>query len=320
MDKDLLEQAAQRFAEADRILVTSHVRPDGDAVSSVLALGLALQERGKNVQMVLVDGVPSDGKHLQGSEQIVRSGQAPVDLVVALDAADRERTGETLREFSVVDINIDHHITNTRFATVNLVDPAAVSTTAMLAEYFPFLGLDFTTGVVEAMLNGLLTDTIGFRTANMNPKALRIAADLVEKGADLSALYERALLRRSFAAMRYWGQGLVKLQRQGELIWTSLSLADRKAAVYPGNDDAELINNLSMVEGAAITILFVEQADKQVKISWRSQSGHDVSQLAAQFGGGGHIAAAGAVLNGSLEEVQDKVVLSALSYLQAVPV
>ncbi|MEX1071315.1 MAG: DHH family phosphoesterase, partial [Anaerolineales bacterium] len=319
MDSELLKQAAQRFADADRILVTSHVRPDGDAVSSVLALGLALKERGKDVQIVLVDGVSADGKHLPGADQVVRRAKPPVDLVVSLDAADRERTGESLREFPTVDINIDHHITNTRFAAINLVDPAAVSTTAMLADYFPAFGLDFSPAVVDAMLNGMLTDTIGFRTSNMNAKALRIAADLVEKGADLSALYERALLRRSFAAMRYWGMGLSKLQRDGDLIWTSLTLADRVTAGYPNNDDAELVNNLSAVEGALITILFVEQADKQVKISWRSQGGRDVSQLAAQFGGGGHEAAAGAVLNGTLEVVQQKVLRSALSYLQAVP-
>lgn len=320
MDNHSLSQAAERLAAAQHVLITSHVRPDGDAVSSVLALGLALQARGQDVQMVLVDGVSSDAKHLQGADQIVRSAKPPVDLVVTLDSAAQDRTGEALHPFPNVDINIDHHVTNTRFAVINLIDPAAVSTTAMLAEYFPAFSLEFTPSVVDAMLNGMLTDTIGFRTSNMNPKALRIAADLVEKGADISALYERALLRRSFVAMRYWGAGLGKLQKQGDLVWTSLSLADRKAIGYPGNDDAELVNNISMIEGALITIMFVEQSSNQVKISWRSQGGHDVSQLAAQFGGGGHVAAAGAVLSGTLDEVQEKVLQSAQAYLQAVPV
>lgn len=318
MDSELIRQAAERLANAQNILVASHVRPDGDAVSSVLAFGLALQGAGKSVQIVLSDGVSADTRHLRGSEQIVRSAKPPVDLVVTLDAAAQDRCGDALSGFPDVDINIDHHVTNTGYAAINLVDPAAVSTTALLVELFPALGLDFSPAVVDAMLTGLLTDTIGFHTSNMNPKALRIAADLVEMGADLPALYERALLRRSFQAMRYWGAGLSKLQREGELVWTSLSLADRKAASYPSNDDAELINNLSMVEGAAITIIFVEQADKQVKISWRSQGNHDVSKLAAQFGGGGHVPAAGAVVTGSLEEVQDKVLQAALAYLQTV--
>lgn len=307
MNTELLQQAAARLRAAQRVLVTSHVRPDGDAVSSVLALGLALQAKGKQVQMVLADGVPADFKHLHGWAEVVRSAVAPVDLVVTVDAATQDRCGESLSGFPKVDINIDHHISNTNFGELNLVDPAAVATCALLAEHFPILGLEFSPAVLDALLTGILTDTMGFRTSNMTPKALRLSADLVEQGADLPALYERALLRRSFQAMRYWGAGLTSLQQEGGLVWGSLTLADRKAASYPGNDDAELINNISMIEGAAITVLFVEQADGQVKVSWRSQGGHDVSRIAAQFGGGGHVAAAGAVVHGSLAEAHERV-------------
>lgn len=319
MDKNTIEQARQRFQAAKSVLVASHVRPDGDAIASVLGLGLALQAQGKQVQMVLSDGVPMGFDHLKGSQAVQRTPKVAAELVVAVDAADRERCGEALRGIDRVDINIDHHITNTKYAALNLIDPTSVATCALLAEHFPALGLEFSPAVVDALLTGILTDTLGFRTSNMNPKALRIAADLVEKGADLPALYERALLRRSFAAMRYWGEGLSTLQRDGDLVWASLSLAARKAVAYPANDDAELVNNISMIEGAAITVLFVEQADNQVKISWRSQGGHDVSRIAAQFGGGGHVAAAGAAVLGSLPDVQDKVLAATRAALQAVP-
>ena len=318
VDKGLLNQIRHRLEEATRILVTSHVRPDGDAVSSVLAFGLALQDRGKQVQMVLSDGVSADSKHLEGVNLISKRLTPPVDLVVTLDSAAQDRTGSVMSAQSAVDINIDHHITNTRFAALNLVDPAAVSTTAILAEHFPALGLGFSPAVIHAMLNGMLTDTIGFRTPNMTPKALRIAADLVEKGAELSGLYERALLRRSYETLRYWGAGLSKLRRQGDLVWTTLTLEDRKSAAYPGNDDGELINNISMVEGAAITILLIEQTHQQVKVSWRSQGEHDVSRLALQFGGGGHLAAAGAVIDASLHQAEARVVEAASTYLQGV--
>lgn len=307
MNSQLIQQAAARLRTAQRVLVTSHVRPDGDAISSVLALGLALQAQGKHVQLVLADGAPADFAHLPGWELVTRSGQAPVDLVVTVDAASQERCGEALREFPQVHINIDHHISNTNFGELNLVDPSAVATCALLAEQFPALGLEYSPGVIDALLTGILTDTMGFRTSNMNPKAMRLSADLVEMGADLPALYERALLRRSFQAMRYWGAGLTSLQQEPGLVWGSLTLADRKAVGYPGNDDAELVNNISMIEGASITVLFVEQADKHVKISWRSQGGKDVSRIAAQFGGGGHVAAAGASVNGSLAEAQAQV-------------
>jgi len=307
MNNHALQQAAARLQAADRILVTSHVRPDGDAISSVLALGLALQARGKHVQMVLADGAPSDFAHLHGWGEIVRAGQAPVDLVVTVDAATQDRCGEALQSFPQVHLNIDHHISNTGFGELNLVDPSAVATCALLAEHFLALGLGFSPAVNDALLTGILTDTMGFRTSNMTPKALRIAADLTEMGADLPALYERALLRRSFEAMRYWGYGLTSLQQEPGLVWGCLTLVDRKSAGYPGNDDAELVNNISMIEGASITVLFVEQANNQVKISWRSQGGNDVARIAAQFGGGGHVAAAGAVVNGSLEQAQGLV-------------
>lgn len=319
MDKELLKQARQRLDGAQRILISSHVRPDGDAVCSVLALGLALLDKGRQVQMVLADGVPAGFEHLAGVELIVRQAAAPVDLVVSVDAADPNRMGGSLSGFPQPDINIDHHVTNTRFGVINIIDPASVAACAMLAELFPELGLAFTPAIVDALLTGILTDTIGLHTSNMNPKALRIAADLVEKGADLPRLYERALLRRSFEALRYWGAGLFKLQREGALVWTSLSLADRLETGYPANDDAELVNNVAFVEGATVVVLFIEQADNQVKISWRSQGDVNVSQIAAQFGGGGHVPAAGADLTGSLEEVQARVLAATRAALQAVP-
>ncbi len=318
MDKSLLDQARLRLQDAQSLLVVSHLRPDGDAICSVLGLGLALQAAGKQVQMVLSDGLPEGFDHLPGVEQIARVAQAPADLVIAVDAAAQERTGEALRQHPQVHVNIDHHITNTLFGELNLIDPDSVATCAMLAEHLPALGLDFAPGVSEALLTGILTDTIGFHTSNMNPKALRIAADLVERGADLPELYERALLRRSFEALRYWGAGLSSLQREGGLVWASLTLEDRMAAGYPANDDAELVNNIAFVEGAAVVVLFVEQHDNQVKMSWRSRGVIDVSRIAAEFGGGGHVAAAGANLSGSLAQVQEQVLQATRAALQAV--
>jgi phosphoesterase RecJ-like protein len=107
--------------------------------------------------------------------------------------------------------------------------------------------------------------------------------------------------------MRLWGSGLNNLERNGPLVWTSLSLADRLAAGYPGRDDADLVNVLSSINGALISIIFVEQPNGSVKVSWRAQQGVDISQIALQFGGGGHPAAAGAELDGSLESVRNKV-------------
>ncbi|HEX7973100.1 MAG TPA: DHHA1 domain-containing protein, partial [Anaerolineales bacterium] len=166
---------------------------------------------------------------------------------------------------------------------------------------------DVTQPVAAALLTGLITDTLGFRTSNMNPRALRLAADLMEQGVDLPELYRQALFQRSFEATRYWGYGLRQLQREGRLAWTSLTQADRQAVGYPGRDDADLINILSSIEDVDVVVIFVEQPNQHVKVSWRAQPGFDVSQVALSFGGGGHPAASGADVSGSIEEVRPRV-------------
>jgi bifunctional oligoribonuclease and PAP phosphatase NrnA len=305
---DALLQIAQKHVQvARRVLVVSHSRPDGDAVGSLLGLGLSLQSAGKEVQMVLSDGVPTHFRHLPGSDQIRHHPEGTFDLIVVVDCSDLNRTGGALNGYPIPDINIDHHPTNLQFARLNLVESDAVATAEMLAEYLPRLGLPVTQPVATALLNGLITDTLGFRTFNMTSRALRVAADLMEVGVDLPSLYHRALLTRSYEAVRYWGSGLSKLQREGRLVWTSLTLADRYAVGYPGRDDADLINLLSTLEDVDVVVLFVEQTRGRIKVSWRSQLGFDVSQIALSFGGGGHLPAAGAEIEGDLDEVQARV-------------
>jgi phosphoesterase RecJ-like protein len=196
------------------------------------------------------------------------------------------------------------------------VEPEAVATAAVLTEHLPGWGLTITPEVANALLTGLVSDTLGFRTANTTPHSLRLAAELMEQGAVLSELYQRALVGRSFEAAHYWGAGLMRMQREDRLIWTSLMLIDRAAVNYPGNDDADLVNVLSAIENADIMVIFVEQKGGNVKVSWRAQPGFDVSKVALGFGGGGHAAAAGADINGSLEDVQVKVLQATRSLLK----
>ncbi|WP_322806119.1 DHH family phosphoesterase [Thermanaerothrix sp.] len=303
---DLDATIRQMLHSAQRILITTHIRPDGDAIGSLLGLGLALQHAGATVQMVLPDGMPPVFRHLPGSDQIRREVQPPFDLFIVLDTADIPRISASMNGYQV-DICIDHHVTNPGFARVNLIDPEAVATAAILAEHLPAWDLPINSEVASALLTGIITDTIGFRTSNMTPKALRLAADLMEQGANLPELYKRALIHRSFEAARFWGYGLVNLKRQGRLIWTTLTQADRIAAGYQGNDDADLTDILSGIEDGDIAVLFIQHGDGRIKVSWRAKPGWDVSTLAARFGGGGHPAAAGADFYGNLEEVQETV-------------
>ncbi len=298
------------IAQAENILLVSHIRPDGDAVGSLLGLGWSLKAAGKNTQMVLNDGVPHNLLYLPGSDEIQKKARQSYDLSIVLDCSDLERSGKVFNDSLPPDINIDHHPTNTAFARYNLVESRSVATAEILARYIPQWGLPLPPEAASALLTGMLTDTLGFRTPNMKPDVLRLAATLMEQGADLPTLYFRALVQRDFQAVRLWGEGLRRLQRTGRIVWTTLTLEDKQLIDYSGRDDADLINVLSSIGDADIALIFVEQNAERVKISWRSQQPFDISQVAVHFGGGGHKNAAGAEVTGTLEDVQERVLLA----------
>lgn len=296
------------FDASQRFLLTAHIRPDGDAVGSLLGLGLALEAAGKTVHMLLEDGVPSAYRHLKGSEKVEKKFRGEADVFITLDCADMGRVSESLAAYAPPSLNVDHHITNKQFAEINLVEPHAVSTASVLFHHMPAWGLEISLPVAEALLTGIVTDTLGFRTSNMTPQALRDAALLMEKGADLPALYTKSLHRRSFEATKYWGAGLSKLEHSDTMVWGTLTLDDRKFAQYYGNDDADLINIIASIEGKTVAMIFVEQPGGKVKVSWRTrEAALDVSRIAVLFGGGGHKGAAGATLSGAMDEVQARV-------------
>jgi phosphoesterase RecJ-like protein len=298
----------ERLAKSKNIIIVSHVRPDGDAIGSLLGLGLAMIDAGKSVQMVLVDGVPSSYKYLDGSELIIKKPDGDFDTFITVDSADFKRVGKSLEDLGQPDINIDHHKTNEKFGRLNLIEADEVATAAILARHLPEWGYTITQPIAAALLTGIITDTLGFRTSNTNPSALRLCAELMETGANMPDIYMRSLVKKSFAAAKYWGAGLTSMEHKDGIVWATLTLEDRKRTGYGGNDDADLINLISAIDGNKIGMIFVAQSDNHVKISWRAlESGVDVSQVAKHFNGGGHAAAAGADLPGTLEEIQPVV-------------
>lgn len=307
------QKIKKNIHDRDNILITSHLRPDGDAIGSIIGLGWALKEIGKNVQLVQEDGIPAKFRFLKGSELINTQVNINYELSIVLDSADINRIGKSFRK-DIPDINIDHHITNEYFARINLIDPKASATAALLAEYIPLWGLNISKNCADALLTGILTDTIGFRTSNMSAKTLKLAAQLIELGADIKTIYNKALINQTFQASVLWGFALSKLKKQDELIYTCITLNDRKKANYQGKDDADLTNILSAIEDGEISILFNEQSNDDVKVSWRSRSNTDVSKIAQQFGGGGHPAAAGAEIQMPLNSAIDKVLKETQKY------
>lgn len=308
MDKETTGAIKERLARANKVVVASHVRPDGDAIGSLLGLGLALMDAGKSVQMVLADGVPASFRHLEGSELIVKAPVGDYDTFITVDCADFKRTGKVFENFGQPDINIDHHVTNERYGKINLIEAEEVATAAILTNHLPEWGFAITKRIAAALLTGIITDTLGFRTSNTTPEALRQCAMLMETGVNMPDLYMRSLVKKSFPAAKYWGAGLSSMQHDNGIVWGTLTLEDRKRAGYGGNDDADLINLISAIDGNKVGMIFVEQNDNHVKISWRAlEPGIDVSQVAKHFNGGGHAAAAGADIPGKLEEIQPLV-------------
>jgi phosphoesterase RecJ-like protein len=301
-------KAGELIEAARAICLISHERPDGDAVGSLLALTASLQSSGKRAVPVLADGVPGRFRFLPGADSVQTRLPDSWDLLICVDSGDLGRLGlDTSAITAAPDVNIDHHPTNTKYAGVNIVDPAAASTAEILYDLILALELPLNVDVATNLMAGIVNDTIGFRTTNVTPKVLRTAADLLERGAPLAKIYERCLSQRSFVAARYWGSGLSNLERDGGLVWASLSLEERRRIGYPGPDDADLVDLLSTIDGAEVVVILVEQPGGKTKVSWRCQDGLDVSGLAASFGGGGHKPAAGAVIEGSLTDVKARV-------------
>jgi phosphoesterase RecJ-like protein len=312
----LIKEIKRAIENASSIGITSHLRPDGDAYGSVLGLGLALISAGKKVQMVFPHGVSHTFQYLPGSQLVLKAFESRCDCYISVDCADLKRT-RGLPEGIQFNINIDHHVTNENFARINYVDPDSVATCAILTELLPRLGISISLDSATALLSGIITDSIGFRTSSTNQDALKHAIRLMETGADLYEIYNKSLISRSYAAAKYWGFALARMQKRDGIVWTSLTLDDRKISGYKLDDDADLTNLLSSIEESRISVLFVEHSTTKTKISWRSVPGVNVSVLAAEFGGGGHPAAAGAEIAGNLEEVQQKVLERTTSYLHA---
>lgn len=305
--------------KAAHVLVIAHIDPDGDAIGSMTAVGQALQQLGKRVTLVCDDAVPQRFHYLPLATDARREANpnAGYDLVVAVDCGDESRMGwayACLPEPRPTLINVDHHVTNTRFGTFNEVDPDASSTAEVLHRLLPKLGAAITPGIAESLLTGIVTDTMGFRTSNVTAQTLRAAADLIDAGADIAAISLRALHQRPYATARMWGIGLAQMQLQDGLLWTSISREEMRIAGVEGSPSSSgLVNFLLDVEEAVMGIVLSEMPDETIRVGMRSLPPYDVAEVAMQFGGGGHTLAAGCTLKGPLGEAEQLIVAACLA-------
>ena len=309
MHPALLDNIAQLIQSARRVLLVSHVAPDGDAIGSMLGLALLLREQGKELALACEDPVPDIYTWLPGSADIVRQAGGPFDLIVSLDCSDERRMGSVFHEglAGIPLLNIDHHVTNTLFGTVNWVDPSSVATTQMILKLADALDWALSAPVADCLLNGMVTDTRSFRTYNVDVEAMRAVLRLMEAGAALNEIARKALDRRPLASVRLWGQAIDGLQTDGEILWTEVTRAMRQRWGLSENGDSGLANFLSGVRESKAVVVFTERDNGTIDIGMRSVPGYDVAKVAHRLGGGGHPQAAGCTLEGDLATIKERV-------------
>jgi len=313
--------ARSTFAEIGRALrdhqrfaVLSHVRPDGDALGSQLALALSLQELGKTVRVWNEDGMLEKYSFLPHAELLTKppAAKEDVDLVVALDTAVQTRLGTALDAVGSAKmmINIDHHPSNPSYGDLVYVDPASPATGQILFELIADQKLPLTKEIAENLYVAISTDTGSFQYPNTTARTFEIAAGLIRIGVDVGRvsqlLYENyprrriELLRELLGTMRFEGKGRVAS--------FSLSLEMAKRLGVLPEDNEGLIDHLRAIRGVIVAVFFEELPDGKVRVSMRSKSEEaDVCAICMKFGGGGHTLAAGARVRGTLAEVEQKV-------------
>jgi phosphoesterase RecJ-like protein len=302
----------QTIERVQHILVVTHVGPDGDALGSLTAVGIALSRLGKNVTLACESDMPNRFGYLAYIDRVAKRPDPRVryDVLIAVDCGDEQRMGEVytmLPQPKPFIINIDHHITNTHFGDLNWVADCP-STAEMIYNLFNDMGWEIDTAVAMSLLTGVVTDTLGFRTPNVTPATLRIASALMEAGADLPLITMQTLNLKPLSTLRLWQIGLNQMQIEDGLMWTTITNRDREMIGYRNDSSSGLVNLLADVNRVAIGAVLMEMEDGSIRVGFRSRPPYDVAQLAQSLGGGGHPQAAGCTMNGPLAKAEAQIV------------
>ncbi|MGC4017663.1 MAG: bifunctional oligoribonuclease/PAP phosphatase NrnA [Luteolibacter sp.] len=299
----------------ESFVILSHVRPDGDAIGSQIALGFALEAAGKRVRLINEDGLPDNLTFLPGSHRIEVPPADPVDaeVAIALDTATKPRLGDAaLHAASAADIwiNIDHHISNPRYGDINLIDATSPATGQILYNLITELDLPLPDESRDAIYVAVSTDTGSFQYPNTTARTYEMAADLIRRGLDVGKINELTYDSHPFRRVELMRALLNTLQLSDNGIvahWDLLDDTRRKLALFP-EDSEGLIDIIRAIRGVQVAVFFEELPDGKIRVSMRSKDrAIDVCKIALEFGGGGHALAAGIRMAGPLEEAKQKV-------------
>ena len=306
-----LLSVAQILKEKDNIEILTHRYPDGDTLGSAYALCLMLQSMGKNAR-VITSGTP--GKKYDFLKEGVKEQEFEREFVVSVDVASPTLLGDNQQEYEgIIDLCIDHHKINTIEAENKYVDAESASASEIIFELSKELSLDLTKEMASCIYTGVSTDTGCFRYSNTTPKTLQIAAELMKITPDCHKINtvmfelktkEKLLLERMvFDTLEYFCEG------KCAVICTTLEM-QKKAGISEGELEG-LASIPRQIEGVLLGITIKEKCDRVFTVSVRTNEGVDAAQFCARFGGGGHSAAAGCTVEGTLEEVKEKLVKAA---------
>ena len=314
-----------------RFLLTTHVRPDGDGLGSMLALTEALEALGKQVRMLIASTYPPRYAFLDPGQR-VRYFQPPgeeyrdADAAVVLDTGTWNQLGtfgQYLKGLSVEKVVIDHHLTQDDLGALRLVDATAEATGRLAHQAAAALGVRLTPKMASNLFVAVAMDTGWFRHSNASPATFALASELVAAGARPELLYDELFERNSLARLRLTGLVLERLTvvPGGRVAYTEIRRGDYEATGATPQDSEDLVNYTRSVQGVEVGLFFMEQPRGGVKVSFRSRGAVDVARLAETFGGGGHRQASGAILpTASLDEARARVLAALATLLAPLPV
>jgi len=306
MVQDVLRQIEQR----DRFVLTSHARPDGDAIGSALACCQILRAMGKRADVVLHDGVPRIYRALPFADQVMQAdrvgGIYEAAIILECDSIHRTRL-EGLEDRFL--ISIDHHVSGRPFAHVNWIDPHAVATGEMVFRLAREAGTPFSPEIATCLYTALMTDTGSFMFQGTNEHTFALARELVLAGADPSHCARSIYFAHSVAKMRLLGEALRNLNTDGRIGWTWVMQSQMERCGAKEEDCEGLVNYVLSIGEIEVAAFFRQLPDGRFRVSLRSKGKLDVARVAESFGGGGHECASGCSVDGPLDEAVREVLL-----------
>lgn len=318
-----LEQIAGRIKQAKSVVILTHMRPDGDAFGSALALSCALDFLKIPNQVCDESDIPSNLTFIDGVEKIQKTPKGEFDLLVTVDCSEEQRLGALSEVFflakrkKIDTVNIDHHVSNSLFAKYNYVQNCAANC-MHIASLIEYLGAPIDKKTAEYLLIGLLTDSGNFSHDDVQEETFLLAAKLVKVGADIRYLNDMLFKRQPKARAKLYARTMSGMRfyhddRFAVIVVTKKNMEECGADLGMTEGFVDFPLNVDTVEIAA-SVLEVKKG--QYKISLRSKTYADVNRLAGVYGGGGHVRAAGCMLFGDLEDVLDRLSYTASQYLE----